>query len=67
MAPVAAGKTALLSVNEITEGNKTLEASPASLSKIIVAHNADVFFADRPGKPDDHHSNGDDMPVRPPR
>ncbi|MEK7833031.1 MAG: hypothetical protein AAB401_18220 [Acidobacteriota bacterium] len=23
--------------------------------------------SDRPGKPDDHNSNGDDIPVRPPR
>jgi hypothetical protein len=24
-------------------------------------------ISDRPGKPDDHNSNGDDIPVRPPR
>ncbi len=26
-----------------------------------------VTTSDRPGKPDDHNSNGDDVPVRPPR
>lgn len=26
-----------------------------------------VITSDRPGKPDDHNSNGDDIPVRPPR
>lgn len=26
-----------------------------------------VTSSDRPGKPDEHNSNGDDVPVRPPR
>lgn len=33
----------------------------------VASHSADAFSTERPSKPDDHHSNGDDLPVRPPR
>ena len=67
MVSVVTGKVGSPLVNETSEEEKIIVATSATLSVVTVGHNIDIAFADRPGKPDDHRSNGDDLPVRPPR
>lgn len=62
MSPIAAAKGKERSFNRA--GKKT-EVTVTTDSRS--AKRPDTPTADRPGKPDDHNSNGDDIPVRPPR
>lgn len=62
MSPIALANSKEQSNNG---AHKTVE--PGTTSDSPPAKKGSATTSDRPGKPDDHNSNGDDVPVRPSR